>query len=136
MKRKGENTARPLENEMQTNDGLACLANKLKVLSLENRKQIPKSTSPNLKFCDLPINAAANSIIPLCLENFAFQPSLLEEQMLYHNLANRISEIPEIKVRIATIIHQTQDIQQPDKLYFVNGQWQQKQVSEEEDRTN
>ncbi len=54
--------------------------------------------------------------------------------MLYHNLVNRISELPELKVKIATLINQIQEIEQLDKLFFANGKWQQKEISSDEQK--
>ena len=119
---------------MQTSCGLIELANKLEELSLEN-KQIPKSEKNNLKFCDFPIDRASNSIIPLCLGKISFQPNVDKEAMLYHKFANRISEIPDIKVKIAKIIAEILEIEQPEKLFFRDGRWQPKRVSEGEKQT-
>ncbi len=119
---------------MQTNSILNELANKIKHLSLKEKVK-PKSETQNLKFCDFPIDRASNSIIPLCLENFSFQPKLPREEMLYHNLANRISELPDIKIQISKIINETQEIEQPDRLFFRDGKWQAKRISEGEKRT-
>ncbi len=124
-----------LEQTMQTADSLSDIANSLKVLSLENRQNKANVKSENLKFCDLPISQASNSIIPLCLENFAFEPNLAKWEMLYHNLASRISELPEIRTKIAMIIAHIQDIVQPGKLFFVNDKWQMKELTEEETQT-
>ena len=55
--------------------------------------------------------------------------------MLYHNLANRISELPDIKVQIAKIINQIQEIEQPEKLFFRDGKWQPKRVSKSDKQT-
>ena len=115
--------------EMQTKSSLSELARKLKDLSLDD-KQKPKSVSNNLKFCDFPIDQVSNLIFPLCLENFSFQPNIETEQLLYHNIANRISELPEVKVKIAKIIAEIQEIEQPEKLFFRDGKWQPKKISE------
>ncbi len=72
-----------------------------------------------MEFGDFPVNAASNSISPLCLKNFTFQPNLTEEEMLYHNLVIHISELIELKVKIASLISQIQEIEQLDKLETV-----------------
>ncbi len=124
-----------LESTMQTADSLSEIANRLKVLSLENRQNTVNTKSENLKFCDLPISQASNSILPLCLENFAFEPNLAESEMLYHKLASRISELPEIRTKIAMIIAHIQDIEPRGKFFFVNDKWQMKELTQDETQT-
>ena len=53
--------------------------------------------------------------------------------MLYHNLASRFSELPDIRTKIAMIL--AQDIEQTGKLFFENGAWRQKELSEDEKET-
>ena len=130
--KQSEHNSHSFQREMKSNSSLVELSDKLKVLSLESRSKNKKQDPNNLKFCDFPVSAASNSITPLCLENFTFQPNLTEDQMLYHNLVNRISQLPELKVKIASLISQIQEIEQLDKLFFVNGRWQQKEISAEE----
>ena len=53
-------TIKSLERTMQTADSLSKIANRLKVLSLENRQNTANARTENLKFCDLPISQASN----------------------------------------------------------------------------
>ncbi len=103
------------------------LANRLKVLSTENRQNaFDAKEKNNLKIRDFPFAQASISIIPFGLENFAFEPNFTESEKLYHNLASWISELLDIRTNIAMIIAQIQDMEQPGKLFFENSAWKQK----------
>ncbi len=75
---------------------------------------------------DFPIDRAANSIFPLCLENFLFVTELETEEeekteMLYHNLAEGINELPNIKARIKQILAKTEEIEHPNRILSEQG---------------
>ncbi len=55
--------------------------------------------------------------------------------MLHHTLANRISELPDLKVQIAKIINGIHEIEQPEKLFYNEGKWQPKKISGSERQT-
>ena len=88
-----------------------------------------------MKLRELPIERAANSIIPLCLENFAFVTELnsaeeTDSTMFYQNLADRISELTDVKAKIKQLLARIEEIEQPYRILFVNGKWQAKELSE------
>ncbi len=96
-----------------------------------------KVKTSKLKIREFPLDRAANSIIPLCLENFAFVTELNSDEetdstMLYHNLADRISELPDINAKIKQLLARIEEIEQPNRILFVNGKWQMKELSESE----
>ncbi len=101
----------------------------MKIVLSEAKPKIP------WKFFDFPIQQTSNFIVPLCLENFAFEPNLPESDMVYHNLASLISELPKIRVKIAIIISHIQDMGQTRNLFFVNGAWKWKELLDDEKKT-
>ncbi len=79
-----------------------------------------------MKLREFPVERAANSIFPLCLENFAFVAEISDEEedpkMLYHNLADRISELPDINAKVKQLLGRIEEIEQPNRILFVKGE--------------
>ena len=93
-----------------------------------------------MKLREFPVERAANSIIPLCLENFAFVTEISDEEddpkMLYHNLTDRISELPDINAKKMQLLGRISEIEQPNRILIVNGKWQPKELTELEKLTS
>ncbi len=53
-----------------------------------------------------------------------------ESKMLYHNLADRISESPDINAKIKQLLARIEEIEEPNRVLFINGKWQTKELSE------
>ena len=113
---------------MQAEDSLS---DQFKVLNIKSLKRAPK-----LKLRDFPVEGAANSII-LLIRNFSFLTELNWDKeplqdMLYHTLADRISELPDITVEIKQLLAPIEEIEQPNRILFVKGRWQSKELSKSE----
>ena len=123
-----QNATNSFATEMKAEDGLS---DQFKVLNIKSDKR-----APILKLTDFPIERAANSIIPLCLENFSFVTEVNSDEenseMFYHNLVGRISELLDIKAKIKQILGRIEEIEQPNRILYVDGSWQPKKLTESE----
>ena len=118
-----------LSSEMQT---INSLSDQFQILSNNCQKSEPK-----LNVRDFPTDRAANSIIPVCIENFSFVTEAESEdeskpEMLNHNSVEWISDFPDIKSRIKHILAKIEEIEEPRRIMFVDGKWKAKQLTESE----